>query len=82
MSQVLGAFGLLDFITLGPPSLGARFENYEPFISFIFLVSDRGKQRITETTDTESVDTGARLYLKSPPFCDITQYTVAILTDF
>jgi hypothetical protein len=30
MSQVLGAFGLLDF------SLGARFETYEVFISLIF----------------------------------------------
>jgi hypothetical protein len=33
MSQVLGAFGLLDFTKF---SLGARLENYEPFISLIF----------------------------------------------
>jgi hypothetical protein len=33
MSQVLGAFGLLDF---GLFSLGARFETYEPFVSLIF----------------------------------------------
>jgi hypothetical protein len=36
MSQVLGAFGLLDFTYYGPFSLGARFETYEPFI---FLIS-------------------------------------------
>jgi hypothetical protein len=33
MSQVLGAFGMLDFTMF---SLGARFETYEPFISLIF----------------------------------------------
>jgi hypothetical protein len=33
MSQLLGAFGLLDFTML---SLGACFETYEPFISLIF----------------------------------------------
>jgi hypothetical protein len=31
MSQVLGAFGLLDFTV----SLGVCFENYEPFIYLI-----------------------------------------------
>jgi hypothetical protein len=37
MSQVLGAFGLLDFTMLRPVLvLGARFETYEPFISLIF----------------------------------------------
>jgi len=47
MSQVLGAFGLLDF-TNGPFSLGARFETYEPFISLIFqfFFSGGGKPRI------------------------------------
>jgi hypothetical protein len=33
MSQVLGAFGLLDFTTF---SLGGRFETYGQFISLIF----------------------------------------------
>jgi hypothetical protein len=60
----LGAFGLLDFTMLGPFSLGRRFETYEPFISLILnLFSGRGKPRVTETEDTESVDTGARPYL-------------------
>jgi hypothetical protein len=36
MSEVLGAFGLLDSPRCGPFSLGARFETYEPFISLTF----------------------------------------------
>jgi hypothetical protein len=37
MSEVLGAFGLLDFTMLLRPVLGWRaFETYEPFISLIF----------------------------------------------
>jgi hypothetical protein len=45
-----------------PFSLGACFETYELFISLIskFFLG-RGELRITETADTESVDTGARL---------------------
>jgi hypothetical protein len=40
----------------GPFSLGARFETYEPFISLIFhCFPRRGKPRITEMADTESV---------------------------
>jgi hypothetical protein len=35
MSQVLGAFGLLDSPYYGPFSLGGRFETYEPFIALI-----------------------------------------------
>jgi hypothetical protein len=61
MSEALGAFGLLDF---SPFSLGGRFENYEPFIALIFqFFSGRGESLVTETADTESMDTGARLYL-------------------
>jgi hypothetical protein len=46
--------------------LGARFETYEPFISLIFqFFSDSSKPRTTETADTESADTGVRLYLLS-----------------
>jgi hypothetical protein len=42
--------------------LARIFETYEPFISLIFnFFSGRGKPRITETANTESVDTGARL---------------------
>jgi hypothetical protein len=33
------------------------------FLQFSNFFSGRGKPRITETADTESVDTGARLYL-------------------
>jgi hypothetical protein len=36
MSQVLGVFGLLDFTTLRPVSIGGRFEAYGPFIYLIF----------------------------------------------
>ena len=55
MSQVVGAFGLLDFIMFGPVPLGARFETYELFNFLIFQTfSGRGKSRITETADTES----------------------------
>jgi hypothetical protein len=36
MSQVLGAFGLLDFTIYGWFSLGTCFELYEQFISLIF----------------------------------------------
>jgi hypothetical protein len=39
------------------------FETYEPFISLIFqFFSGHGELWKTETVDTESVDTGARLY--------------------
>jgi hypothetical protein len=55
-----------------PFSLGALFETYEPFIALVFkFFSGRGKPRITETTDTESVDTVARLYYKR--FCALVQ---------
>jgi hypothetical protein len=74
MSQVLGAFGLLDF---SPLSFGGRFVTYEPFISLIFQLffSGRGEPRITETADTESVDTGARLYMQLSKL-DIVQCSV------
>jgi hypothetical protein len=67
VSQVLGAFGLLDFTMLRPVLAWRNFEICEPFISLIFKLffSGRGKSRITETADTESVDTGARPYLCS-----------------
>jgi hypothetical protein len=62
MSQILGTFGLLDLTMLWPVLAGARFETYEPFVSLIpFFFSGRGKPRVTETGDTESVDTGARM---------------------
>jgi hypothetical protein len=45
MSQVLGAFELLDITMLGPFSLGVSFEAYETFISLIiqFCFSGRSK---------------------------------------
>jgi hypothetical protein len=49
MSQVLGAFGLLDFIMLRPVLVWCAFETYEPFISLIFIFfSGRGKPRILD----------------------------------
>jgi hypothetical protein len=58
MSQVLGAFVLLDFTMLRPVL------TYELFISLIFkfFFSGRGKPQTTETTVTESADMGAHLY--------------------
>jgi hypothetical protein len=49
MSQVLGAFGLLDFTPCYIPfSFGAHFETYEPFISLVFqFFSGGGKPPIT-----------------------------------
>jgi hypothetical protein len=48
----------------GPFSLGRHFEIYELFISLIFqFFSDCGEPRVTETMDTESMDTGAQLWL-------------------
>jgi hypothetical protein len=38
MSQVLGAFGLLDFTIVAPFSLGERFETYKPFIFLNFQI--------------------------------------------
>jgi hypothetical protein len=53
MSQVLGAFGLLDFTMFVPFWLDGRFEAYEPFTYLNFqLFSGRGKPRITKTADT------------------------------
>jgi hypothetical protein len=47
MSQVLGAFGLLDSPRYDPFSLGAQFETYKPFISLNFnFFSGCGKPRI------------------------------------
>jgi hypothetical protein len=64
MSQVLSAFGCWISPCYDPFSLGAHFKTYEPIISLIFpFFSDGGKPRITETADTELVDTGAQLYL-------------------
>jgi hypothetical protein len=41
----------------------ARFVTYEQFISLLFkFFWGHSEPRITETTDTESADTGAQLY--------------------
>jgi hypothetical protein len=53
-----GRVGLLDFTSLGPFSLGARFVNYERFTSLIFnYFSGRGKPRIQNQWTS-----GAQLY--------------------
>jgi hypothetical protein len=63
MSQVLGVFGLLDFTILRPVLFWGHLGTYKPFISLIFqFFSGRGEPRISETKDTESMDTRARLY--------------------
>jgi hypothetical protein len=63
MRKVLERLGRWISPCYGPFSLGASFENYEPFISLIYqTISGRGKPRITDTADTESANTGVRLY--------------------
>jgi hypothetical protein len=57
-----GRFGVLDFTMLWPVLLGTRFETYELFFFKFQIFSGCGKPQITETVDTESADTGARLY--------------------
>ena len=65
MSQVMGAFGLLDFTMLRSFLFWRTFGTYKSFISLIFQIffSGRGKPRIIETVDTESADTRVRLYI-------------------
>jgi hypothetical protein len=64
MSQVVGVFGLLDFTMLWSILASQAFKTYELFISLIFkIVLGGGTVRITETTDTESTNIGARLYI-------------------
>jgi hypothetical protein len=43
MSQVLGAFGLLDFTMLQPVLACGAFRTYETFISLIFQFSYSGR---------------------------------------
>jgi hypothetical protein len=64
MNQLLSALGLLDFTMLRLVLTLRAFWNLWTvyFFNFPLFFSGRGKPRITETTDTESVDTGARLY--------------------
>jgi hypothetical protein len=66
MRQVLGAFGLLDFtMLLTVPAWRAFWNLWNVyFFNFPIFFSGRGKPRIIETADTESVKTGARLYNK------------------
>jgi hypothetical protein len=65
MSQVLGAFVLLDFTMLRPVLAWRAFLNLWTvylFNSPIFL--GHGKERITKTADTESVGTGRTTVLR------------------
>jgi hypothetical protein len=65
MSQVLGEFGLLDFTMLYTVLAWGAFRDLRTVYFFNFSIfSGRGETRITKTHDTESVDTGARLYHK------------------
>jgi len=54
MSQVLGAFGLLDFVMLRPVLDWRSFLNLRTvyFFNFTIFFSGRGQPRITETEDT------------------------------
>jgi hypothetical protein len=64
MSQVPGAFGLLDFTMLRSVLAWRAFWKLWTFYFFNFpnYFSGRGKPRLTETADTEFADTGIRLY--------------------
>jgi hypothetical protein len=74
MSQVLGAFGQLDFTMLQPVLAWRAFWNLQTvyFINF-HIFSDCRKTRTTETADIELLDTGARMYL------DVCYATMAIV---
>jgi hypothetical protein len=65
MSQLPGAFGLLDFNMLQPVLAWRAFLNLRTvyFFNFQTFFSSPGKPRIPETADNESVETGAHLYL-------------------
>jgi hypothetical protein len=59
-SQVLGAFWLMDFTMLRPVLAWRAFWNLWTVYLFNIPIynSGCGEPRITETVDTESVDTG------------------------
>jgi hypothetical protein len=62
----MDTLGLLDFNMLRPVLAWRAFWNLWTiyFFNFQILFLGRGKPRITETADTESVGTGARLYIQ------------------
>jgi hypothetical protein len=64
MSQVLGEFGMLDFTMLQPVLSWRAFWNLLIVYFFNFQIFlDHSEPQLTETADTESMDTGACLYL-------------------
>jgi len=65
MSQVLGAFGLLDFTMLQPVLVWSTFLNLWTvyFFNFQNFISCCSQPQITETTDTKSADTAVHLYI-------------------
>ena len=65
MSQVLGAFGLLDFTMLWPILAWHAFLTLWTVYFFHFpnCFSGRSQPWITETMDTESVDMEVQLYI-------------------
>jgi len=69
MSQVLGAFGLLDFTLLWPVLAWRAFGNLGTVYVFNFpIFSGRGKQRLTETADTESAYTEVSYEVDELPY--------------
>jgi hypothetical protein len=80
MSQVLGAFGLLDFTSLQPVLAWRVFQNLQTIYFFNFQIfSGHSKLRITETTDNESADTGAQLYFVYEHPCKQVMIIVILL---
>jgi hypothetical protein len=87
-SQILGTFGLLDFIMLRPVLAWRMFRNLWTVYLFNFpnfFFSGRGKPQTTETADTESANTGARLYshnwvLNISAVASFKQYTPTHIT--
>ena len=65
MSQVVGAFGPLDFTMLRPVLAWRAFLNLWTvyFFNFPNSFSGRSQPRITGSVDTESADTAVNLYL-------------------
>jgi hypothetical protein len=59
-----GCIWAAGFHHVTPHSCLVHFETYEPFVYLIFqLFSIHGKQQITETMNTESVDMGVHMYI-------------------
>jgi hypothetical protein len=74
MSQVLGAFGLLDFTMLRPVLAWRTFWNLRTvyFFNFTFL------RLAAQTAYAEWADTGAQMYKRYYSYCDSSHWEVLV----